>query len=241
MAQEHFDQGPRDDRMYPNVWPKETSRTDGIDLIGFRDFMESYFDTASALSNQLLAILETGLKVKSATLTSCCDRGDNEMRLNYYPPTTEEALKTGGVRRAGAHTDYGILTLLVQDTRGGLQIQDRSQISLSDSDSAPVKFVPVGADDPYALIVNVGDTLQRWTNDLIPAGVHQVLAPEKRAGSGDMKGHLPERYSVAFFQKANRDESIGSKAEFISEKRPARYEHLSAIDYHKQRHTLLYA
>ncbi|KAL8950904.1 MAG: hypothetical protein Q9222_003082, partial [Ikaeria aurantiellina] len=227
-VKEHFDQGPRDDPSFPNQWPPETVSNK---LIGFRSFMESYFDTAFALSHQLLSILEMALQVDSGTLTSRCSRNHNELRLNHYPPTTIEEIRNGRVRRTGAHTDYGVLTLLFQDGNGGLEVQDRSV------PTPDVNFMPVSADDPYALVVNVADTLQRWTNDVLPAGLHQVTVSSKKRH--ETEGLLPERFSVAYFMKSDREQSVGSLSDFVSEKRPAAYEHLLAIDYHKQRHAVL--
>lgn len=195
--------------------------------------MESYFDITFTLSHQLLSILETALKVPPGTLASRCSRNHNELRLNHYPGTTIEEIRNGHVRRNGAHTDYGVLTLLFQDRNGGLEVQDRSV-------PAPeVKFMPVTADDPYELIINVADTLQRWTNNIVPAGLHQVTIPGGRRD--EVGGKLQERFSIAYFLKSNREESVGSLPQFVSEERPAEYEHVSAIDYHKQRHALLYA
>lgn len=229
-SQEHFDHGPRNDTCFPNQWPPETVANG---LIGFRSFMETYFDTMSTLSHQLLSILETALKVPAGTLTSRCSRNHNELRLNHYPATTIEEIRNGTVRRTGAHTDYGVLTLLFQDRSGGLEIQDRSV------PATEVQFMPVTADDPYELVVNVADTLQRWTNDVVPAGLHQVTIPGNRRD--EVGGRLPDRFSVAYFMKSNREELVGSLPEFVSEKRPAKYEHVSAIDYHKSRHAVLYA
>ena len=195
--------------------------------------MESYFNTTFALSHQLLSILETALKVRPGTLTLRCSRNHNELRLNHYPATTIEEIRNGRIRRNGAHTDYGVLTLLFQDRNGGLEIQDRS-VSATE-----VKFMPVTADDPYELIVNVADTLQRWTNGIVPAGLHQVTIPGGRRD--EVGGKLPERFSIAYFMKSNREESVGSLPEFVSDARRAEYEHMSAIDYHKRRHALLYA
>ena len=225
---EHFDQGPRNDTSFPNQWPPETASNN---LIGFRAFMEAYFDTTFALSLQLLMILEKALKVPPGTLSSRCNRNHNEIRMNHYPPTSIEEIKNGRVRRSGAHTDYGVLTLLFQDHNGGLEVQDRS--------ASGVQFLPVSADDPYELVVNVADTLQRWTNGVLPAGLHQVTIPGERRD--DATGKLPERFSIAYFMKSNREELVGSLPEFVSEKRPAEYEPITAIDYHKQRHAVLYA
>ncbi|KAL8670381.1 MAG: hypothetical protein Q9168_005076 [Polycauliona sp. 1 TL-2023] len=236
---EHFDQGPCDDTTFPNQWPPETVANN---LIGFRSFMESYFDSLSVLGQQLLSIVETALEVPPGTLTTRCSRNHNELRLNHYPITTIEGIRNGHVRRTGAHTDYGVLTLLFQDQNGGLEIQDRSATAASSSpppNNNSMKFMPVTADDPYELVVNVADTLQRWTNNIIPAGLHQVTIPASRRHEAG--GRLPERYSVAYFMKSNREESVGSLSEFVSEQRPALYEHLSAIEYHHQKHTVLYA
>ena len=195
--------------------------------------MESYFDTTFTLSHQLLSSLETALKVSPGTLTSRCSRNHNELRLNHYPPTTIEEIRSGQARRNGAHTDYGVLTLLFQDRNGGLEVQDRSV-------PAPeVRFMPVTADDPYEMVVNVADTLQRWTNGVVPAGLHQVTVPGDRRD--EVRGRLQERFSVAYFLKSDREASVGSLPEFVSEKRPAEYEDMSAIDYHKRRHALLFA
>ncbi|KAL8641310.1 MAG: hypothetical protein Q9228_001862 [Teloschistes exilis] len=228
-VKEHFDQGPRNDTSFPNQWPPETASNN---LIGFRSFMEAYFDSMFTLAHQLLSSLEVALELVSGTLTSRCSQNHNELRLNHYPPTTIEEIRNGRVRRTGAHTDYGVLTLLFQDRNGGLEVQDRSV-------PAPeVKFVPVTADDPYELVVNVADTLQRWTNDIVPAGLHQVTIPAGRRH--EAVGRLHDRFSVAYFMKSNREESVGSLSDFVSEERSAKYESISAIDYHKKKHTVLY-
>ncbi|KAI4253003.1 MAG: hypothetical protein LQ352_003955 [Teloschistes flavicans] len=228
-VKEHFDQGPRNDIDFPNQWPPETASNN---LIGFRSFMEDYFDSMSTLAHQLLSSLEVALELVPGTLTLRCSQNHSELRLNHYPPTTIEEIKNGSVRRVGAHTDYGVLTLLFQDRNGGLEVQDRSV-------PAPdLKFVPVTADDPYELVVNVADTLQRWTNDLIPAGLHQVTIPAGRRH--ETVGRLHDRFSIAYFVKSNREESVGSLSDFVSEDRSARYESISAIDYHERKHTVLY-
>lgn len=66
-------------------------------MIGFH-FIKSYFDTTFTLSQQLLAILETALKVPPRTLTSRCNHNDNELHMNYYPATTMEQIGKGEVR-----------------------------------------------------------------------------------------------------------------------------------------------
>ena len=193
--------------------------------------MEDFFDKGFQIAFQFLTVLERALKVRPGTLTKRCNKNHNELRLNHYPATTIEEIKQGRIRRSGAHTDYGVLTLLFQDQSGGLEIQDRA--------ASTVRFVPVSANNKYELVVNVADTLERWTNGVVPAGLHQVTLPGDR--HNDTSGLLPERYSVAYFMKSNRDELVGSLEEFVRKQESAKYPNITAIDYHKQRHAVLYS
>ncbi|MEM7098294.1 MAG: 2OG-Fe(II) oxygenase family protein [Pseudomonadota bacterium] len=92
------------------------------------------------------------------------------LRLNFYPPcpTPYNPQQHGSDVRAGElgishHTDAGAMTVLVQDEHPGLQVQHRDH------------WIDVPA-QPDALIINIGDVVQVWSNDLYPAPVHRVLA-----------------------------------------------------------------
>ncbi|MEO0540865.1 MAG: 2-oxoglutarate and iron-dependent oxygenase domain-containing protein [Cyanobacteria bacterium P01_A01_bin.105] len=107
--------------------------------------------------------------------------GDNYfLRLLHYPPI-DQPLAVGQLR-AGAHTDYGTMTLLWQDAVGGLEVQTRSGLWVA----AP----PI----PDTVVVNVGDALQRWTNDRLRSTLHRVTPGQ---------GAQQHRYAVALFCDPN--------------------------------------
>jgi len=155
--------------------------------------MEHCYDVFQAICIQLMEAMEIGLKLPKDTLVDRCRPASSELRLNHYPRTDLAVLAEGKTRRTWPHTDFGIITLLFQDQTGGLELEDRRH---------PNTFVPVlpgPADGPTEMVVNISDTFQRWTNDVVRAGVHQVSVP------GAMKeqktGICPQRYSGIFFFK----------------------------------------
>lgn len=89
---------------------------------------------------------------------------DNTLRLLRYPSVPITSLSDETTRRAGAHCDYGSITLLLQDGTGGLEVFDSSKNEF-------VKATPI----PDTIIVNVGDMLQRWSNDHLKSTLHRVV------------------------------------------------------------------
>jgi isopenicillin N synthase-like dioxygenase len=113
---------------------------------------------------------------------------------------------------AGAHTDYGNLTLLATDDVGGLEVRTRAG-----------KWIEAPA-MPGAFVVNIGDCLMRWTNDVYVSTPHRVV---NRSGR--------ERYSIAFFFDPNPDAEVAVIPSCIGEGERARYEPILATDYLKYR------
>ena len=168
-----------------------------------------------------------GLNIPATALLDRCVPDRSEQRFNFYPESSVETLNSGTSQRIWPHTDFGVLTLLFQDSVGGLELEDRPNGR---------KFVPVTTSPQGArseLVVNTGDCLQRWTNNIIRAGLHQVSIPS------DLKefsnGVVPRRISCPFFLEANYDKSVGPLPHFVSERQPAEYEEISSIEYHRQR------
>ena len=157
----------------PNVWP---------DLPGFRATMLRYFDAVWALGVDLHAPIARDLGLPPDFFRPHFDAPLATLRLLRYPPGTGAQGEVG----AGAHTDYGSLTLLLTDGEPGLQVRPRGR------DWMDVPHVP------GAFVVNIGDCLMRWTNDIYVSTPHRVRPPRHR------------RRSVAFFLDPNPDAVIAA-------------------------------
>ena len=167
--QESLDFGFPSDADFPNVWP------DQADLPGFRQDIEACYVAYQSISLQILQALELGLDLPSGSLTERCIPDGSELRFNHYPEIDMEELNPRHTRRTWPYTDIGILSLLLQDRVGGLELEDRQN---------PGTFLPVSSDDPTQMVVNVGNTLGRWTNGFLPAGLHHVSTTDNMKGKG---------------------------------------------------------
>ncbi|KAF2176515.1 oxidoreductase [Zopfia rhizophila CBS 207.26] len=224
QAQEHFDCGPRDDQEYPNLWPDE-------DMPEFRPFMEQYFDTCHKVSIQIMEALEIGLKLPMGALVDRCTPAHSELRILHYPPVRIQTLMNGKTKRVWPHTDFGIITLLFQDSVGGLELEDRSK---------PGTFTPIVAQpkgQPSELVINTSETLQRLTNDYIRAGLHQVNIPT--TSKGMTEGTLATRYSCAFF-KASRETNVSPLHQFVTEDHPTLYKDMTPLEFNKERNKIVF-
>lgn len=108
------------------------------------------------------------------------------VRLLHYPPAPTH-VKPGQIR-AGAHSDYGTITLLFQDEVGGLEI-------LHNGEWLPAPYIP------GTVIVNTGDLMERWTNNFFRSTRHRVVVPPEPAARRS-------RYSATFFYRPNIDAEI---------------------------------
>ncbi|TVU44122.1 hypothetical protein EJB05_03555 [Eragrostis curvula] len=140
----------------------------------------------------------------------------------FGPFTTGSAMKSkyGSDHGANAHTDYGMLTLLSTDGTPGLQI-------CRDKDARPQIWEDVHH-IPGALVVNIGDLLERWTNNVYRSTLHRVLMVGK------------ERYSVAFFVWPSPDTMVTCIESCCSEANPPRYPPIRSDEYLEQRLTSTY-
>jgi isopenicillin N synthase-like dioxygenase len=179
----------------PNVWPD-----------GMPDFKETtvrYYQAARELSETMADIASLSLGLKRDFFSLRLTDAVVTMRMNWYQRLENEPQLDEEQMALGAHTDYGILTVLLADVRPGLQI-------LSDS-SEWVDVTP----EPDAFIMNVGDALAVWTNDYWKSTIHRVvpiMAP----------GGTPRR-SIALFQDGNFDTPLSVLPQFVTPDNPARY------------------
>jgi isopenicillin N synthase-like dioxygenase len=178
--------------MPPNVWPSEVP--------GFQAAVGGLFAGLDAVGDQLLRAIARHLKVADDYFVPAMRDGNSVLRLLHYPPLAPDAV---GVR-AGAHEDINVITLLLGAEEAGLQILDRDGHWL---DISP---------PPGALVVNIGDMLQRLTNHVLPSTTHRVInpAPERRGFA---------RFSTPFFHHFAPDFVIRTLPGCITAERPDRY------------------
>ncbi|WP_375397972.1 isopenicillin N synthase family dioxygenase [uncultured Sphingomonas sp.] len=191
--------------MMPNVWPARPA--------DFREALTDLYDAFDRTGGRLLSAIARHLKLSPDYFETMVDHGNSILRLLHYPPIPEDA---EGVR-AGAHEDINLITLLLGAEEAGLELLDRDGRWLA---IRP----PEGA-----LVVNVGDMLQRLTNHVLPSTTHRVInpPPERRGFS---------RYSMPFFLHPNPDFLIKTLPGCISAGNPNRYPvPITAHDYLHER------
>lgn len=215
---ESFESGNIHDEMQPNIWPPESA------LPGFRAFMESFFTDCEGLVHRVLDALSVALHVEP-TLSTTHRRSLFQLRLLHYPSIAVEELTQGKRSRINAHSDFGTLTLLFQDSVGGLEVEDPHR---------PGRFKPVQRVED-AVLVNVGDLMARWSNDCWKSTVHRVVSPP--AQDGDV---VPDRYSIPFFATADPETVIEALPGCWSQSEPKKYESVTAWGYVQMRMAALY-
>lgn len=141
------------------------------------------------------------------------DRGNSILRPIYYPAITEAP---EGAVRAGAHEDINLITLLVGASADGLEVQDR------DGNWIQAK---AGKDQ---IVVNVGDMLQRLSNDKLKSTTHRVVNPPKELWA-------TPRYSLPFFLHPQSAMPLNCLANCIDEEHPKKYSDILAGEYLNQR------
>jgi isopenicillin N synthase-like dioxygenase len=192
--------------MPPNIWPAE--------IPGFRETFEELYAQFDEAGAKVLSAIAIDLGLDSRWFDPAIDDGNSVLRLLHYPPVGESA---GGAIRAGAHEDINLITLLLGAQEAGLELLGKDGRWLS---IAP----PEGA-----LVVNIGDMLQRLTNHVLPSTTHRVRNP-----AGERAGH--SRYSMPFFLHLRSDFPFVTLPECVSEANPDRYpETITADDYLQER------
>jgi isopenicillin N synthase-like dioxygenase len=190
-----------------NQWPR---------LPGFRETLVAYFERLAGVGAQLHRAIATDLGLEADYFAARYDRSLSALRVLHYPP--HPGAFDGTQYGAGPHTDYGGLTLLAQDANGGLEVRRR--------DGEWIAVDPV----PGTFVCNIGDAMQRWTNDIYTSNAHRVV---NRSGR--------ERYSAAFFCEPNSDAAIACIPSCASAERPPKYPPIGFADYLRSRLEPTYA
>ncbi|KAI0310741.1 thymine dioxygenase [Amylostereum chailletii] len=215
-VKESFEVGREEDATMPNIW-----LPDGV-LPGFKEACLDFFWTCDKTKFSILGALALGLHLPETFFDEFHQDRDNQLRLLHYPSVRTDSLMNEEITRIGAHSDFGSITLLFQDQVGGLEVEDPL---------SPGQFKPV-TPVKDALIVNAGDFLMRWSNDLIRSTIHRVRAPPSLKAESGM---TPERYSIPFFCSPDFTKVVGCLPGTWSDERPKRYEPISAMNYIMER------
>jgi isopenicillin N synthase-like dioxygenase len=165
--------------IFENVWAPGSESL----RVAFAD----YWSVVEPLGRRLMRLCALALGVDEAFFEPYVDKSIGQIRVTDYPALDHEPLP--GQLRSGEHTDFGSITILATDGVAGLELRD-----------AHGTYRPAEV-PPGALLVNVGDLLERWTNDRWRSTYHRVTLPP---------GEPPyaRRLSVAFFQSPNHDAVI---------------------------------
>ncbi|KAH8647772.1 hypothetical protein BX600DRAFT_503147 [Xylariales sp. PMI_506] len=188
---ESYDIGSESDKLYCNIWPPT-----GV-LDTFQPTFTSFYSVCYAAELNILEALSIGLGLPAQTLLKFHADQSNELRLTHYPAVSRSDFAHS--TRIATHTDFGTITILFQDSVGGLQVE------------APLgsgEFVDIESGGPYECILNVGDCLNKWTG--LTSARHRVHLPNPpKDKSVDPNSDLiEERFSIAYFAKPNRGASL---------------------------------
>lgn len=181
-----------------NQWP--------AGLPGFEPVMMAYFAALKVVGAKLMRGMALSLGLDEDYFDFFTTQPMATLRLLHYPPARPEVPDEMG---AGAHTDFGGLTILLQDDNGGLQVKDPHGDGWIDA--PPVEG---------AYVVNLGDMISRWTNDRYVSTLHRVINT-----SGD------ERYSIPFFYTGNPDTEVSCIPTCLGEGGSAKYPPVTVLDH----------
>ncbi len=189
-----------------NRWP---------DLPGFRAALTAYHAAAIELVVLLHRAIAVDLGIAERFFDPLFSDPVGPLRILRYPP--HPGTFDGTAFGAGAHTDYGNLTILWQDDAGGLEVRARDGSWLA---------VPP---QPDALVCNIGDSLMRWTNDVYVSTPHRVVNRARR-----------ERFSIAYFGDPNADAQVACIPSLLEPGATPTYPPIEFSDYLRSRFEATY-
>lgn len=184
--------------MSINQWPPA--------MPALRTAILPYYNAVMTCGQAILRALAVSLELDENFFGARYRKPLGRGQLIYYPPRTHDTPEAQfGV---APHADFGCITLLLQDHNGGLQIRGKDGVWL---DAPPI---------PGTLIVNIGDLLQRWSNDRLKSTIHRVMNT-----SGN------KRHSIAVFCDPDTDAVIDPQDMNLPAGHQPRYDPISAGEY----------
>lgn len=199
-----YDFGPSSGTGIRSQWP--------AGMPAFRNAVHGYYRHCERLAYRLLAAISMNLGMSPGFLSRGFGPGHTSfLRLNYYPLPLTPASSGGGHFGVGQHTDAGALTILLQDQQPGLEVFRGNEWHV---------VLP----RPDALVINIGDIVQVWSNDHYFAALHRVIASASK-----------ERYSVPFFLNPGYETNYAPVPTMVDANRPARYRPINWGEFRRRR------
>jgi isopenicillin N synthase-like dioxygenase len=159
----------------PSLWPEHPA--------GLRSTWTAYYQELAQVAERLMMVMAVALELPADYFQTLIDQPITSMRALHYPAINGDAATNS--LRAGAHSDYGTLTILRTDDVSGLEIRQ--------GDGSWAGITP----EPDMFVVNLGDSIEQWTNNRWRSTVHRVARTD-----------IAPRQSFAFFHMANWDATI---------------------------------
>ncbi|RZM19590.1 MAG: isopenicillin N synthase family oxygenase, partial [Pedobacter sp.] len=182
----------------------------------FNEVTREIYQRLEINGKHLLRAIATYLELPVDYFDKHVHNGNSILRgIHYFPIQDPDALPDDAVR-AGAHEDINLITLLIGASADGLEVLTRSD-----------EWLPIKAQHTD-IVVNVGDMLQRLTNNKLRSTTHRVVNPPREL----MK---TSRYSVPFFLHPRSDMDLTSLQSCIDEKHPKVYTDMTAGEYLDER------
>jgi len=191
--------------LFEVKWPRE--------IDGFRKAWVDYYEEMVRLSAKIMRIFAVALDMPVDYFDTMTDRHVSNMAVYNYPEQKEKPEK--GQLRGGAHTDFGSLTVVQADWEapGGLQVFTKDDEWLD---------VPAR---PGTFVINIGDMMERWTNDRWVSTLHRVANPSDNVTAPN------RRQSIIFFHVPNHDTVVECIPSCIDEQHPCQYPPITVGDH----------
>ena len=196
--------------------PMKKDYPDNVDVReveGFYELSKTLYKTFEVAGGHLLRAIALRLELPEDYFEEKIKKGNSILRTIHYPPITEEPRSA---IRAEQHEDINLITMLFGAAAGGLQ--------LLNAEGEWLDIVP-GENE---IVINVGDMLQRLTNNYLKSTTHRVINPPKE------EWHKP-RLSIPFFLHPVSGMRLDCLESCITESRPLAYEPISAGEYLEER------
>lgn len=206
----HFGQEPSKDADLSESYPPN------IEVEELMDFNHTGMEAYRMLEKTgmyVLRALAIHIGLDEEYFDHWVSNGNSILRPIHYPPIQEEPK---GAVRAGAHGDINLITLLMGASTGGLQVQRK--------DGEWIDAIP----NEDELVINVGDMLERLTNNKLRSTIHRVVNPPKSEWD-------QPRYSIPFFMHPRSDMKLNCLEQCITSENPKQYDDITAGAFLRQR------